>query len=107
MLPNFYSWLEQTDVEGSPSGVSEPQHKAGENNLPLNKLVEKRIKEMIEEFTSKGTATEDEIISSINSYLNKNSKTQNIDQNQPADTLGLDQNQQPPSNQNPNMLGQI
>ena len=107
MLPSFYNWLEQTDVEDTPSGVSEPQHKAGENNLPLNKLIEKRMKEMIEEFTSKGTATEEDIINSINNYLNKNSKT-NVNQNQPEDAaLGLDQNQQQPSNQNPNITGQI
>jgi hypothetical protein len=115
MLPNFYQWLEQADVEDMPSGVSEPQHKTGENNLPLNKLIEKRMKEMIEELTSKGTATEDDILSSIGNYLNKNSNQQQTsDQNQPSSDPNqqpLDQNQplsdpnQQPSDQNPNQLG--
>lgn len=102
MLPNFYQWLEQADVEDMPSGVSEPQHKSGENNLPLNKLIEKRMKEMIEEFTSKGMATKDDILNSISDYLNKNSNQQQLDQNQQQP----DQNQQQPD-QNPNQLGQI
>jgi len=117
MLPNFYQWLEQADVEDMPSGISEPQHKAGENNLPLNKLIEKRMKEMIEEFTSKGTATEDDILNSISNYLNKNSNQQQPpDQNQPPSDPNQqppdqnqslsDPNQQPPD-QNFNQLGQI
>lgn len=111
MFPSFYVWLEMgAEGDGSPlnksqpmdmgndnseddSGVSEPQHKKGESSLTLNKLVEKRIKEMMEELVSKGKADENSIVDAIKYFLSKNFPQQDQSQDQNQDQ---DQNQQQP-----------
>jgi hypothetical protein len=80
MLPKFHNWIENLD--GNPSSLSEPEHKKGEESLTLNKLIEKRMKEMIEEFQSKGKATPEQVVDSIKYFLGKNSP-QDQNQNQP------------------------
>jgi hypothetical protein len=82
MLPKFSKW-----IENSESSVSEPQHKKGEEVLTLNNVIEKRIKEMIDEFQSKGKAKPEEVLSSIAYFLEKNMPKQPEpqDNNQQAD----------------------
>ena len=73
MIPKFRSWLENSGEEGS--SLSEPVHKSGEGGLSTYKLVEKRIKEMIQELSDKGVATEEEINNSIKQFIDKNLKS--------------------------------
>lgn len=79
MLPKFLQFLEELE-----SGVVSPQHEMGEENLSLNKVIEKRIKEIISEFELKGRATEQEVLNSffqnISKMMGKN--PQNKDQEQ-------------------------
>lgn len=67
MLQKFSKWIENEEVS-----VSEPQHKKGEEILTLNKVVEKRILEMINEFQIKGKATPEDVIKSIAYFLDRN-----------------------------------
>jgi uncharacterized membrane protein len=90
MFPKFRTWIENLEEE-NPS-LSEPQHKTGEKNLSVNKLVEKRIKEMVQELSIKGKAEENDIYNAIKQFLDKNSnQTSNNapgDQTQPEDPTG-------------------
>jgi len=92
MFPNFYTWLEMggegdsgSPMDKSPpidnseeesSSLSEPQHEKGESSLTLNKLVEKRLKEMIDRLQIKGTADENQVLDAISYFLNKNAPKQ-------------------------------
>lgn len=67
MFPKFSKWIENSEVS-----VSEPQHKKGEEILTINKLVEKRIVEMINEFQIKGKAKPEDVLKSIAYFLDKN-----------------------------------
>lgn len=99
MLPKFHNWIENLD--GNPSSLSEPQHKKGEESLTLNKLVEKRIKEMIDEFQSKGKASQEQVVGSIKYFLDKNMpQGQNQSaQDQNQGQIPQDQNQGQPQGQ--------
>lgn len=70
MVPKFSQWIES--AETSETSVSEPQHKKGEDILTLNKVVEKRIVEMINEFQLKGKAKPEDVLKSIAYFLDKN-----------------------------------
>jgi hypothetical protein len=79
MLLKFSKWMENSEVS-----VSEPQHKKGEDLLTLNKVVEKRMVEMINEFQLKGKAKPEDIFKSIAYFLDKNlPKNNEIQQNPP------------------------
>lgn len=76
MIPKFSKWIENTE-QSEPeqsSSVSEPEHKKGEDLLSLNNLVEKRIKEIIEELEVKGKASEQDVYGAIANLLDKNFK---------------------------------
>lgn len=68
MLPSFLKFIEQQEDQSS---VSSPQHELGEEGLNLNKVIEKRIKEIINEFQIKGKATEKDILASFDYNLKK------------------------------------
>lgn len=99
MFPNFYTWLEDSsslDMQNAPnedsmdsqedsSSLSEPQDKVGETSLTLNKLVEKRIKEMMNELQNKGKGSEEDILNSINYFLSKNGSAPKEDQKTPEE----------------------
>ncbi len=78
MIPTFRFWVENSlgvsapSEEESSSGVSEPQHEKGEESLSLNKFIEKRILEIVEDLERKGKATKDQVISSLRYFLNQN-----------------------------------
>jgi len=109
MFPNFYTWLEMggegdsgSPMDKSPpmdnsdeesSSLSEPQHEKGESSLTLNKLVEKRLKEMIDQLQMKGTADENQVLGAISYFLNKNAPKQQEPQ---SDQQGVDQSTQQP-----------
>jgi hypothetical protein len=109
MFPNFYTWLEMggegdsgSPMDKSPpidnsddesSSLSEPQHEKGESSLTLNKLVEKRLKEMIDQLQIKGTADENQVLDAISYFLNKNAPKQQEPQS--AQQQGGDQGPQP------------
>ena len=124
MFPNFYTWLEMggegdsgSPMDKSPpmdnsedqsSSLSEPQHEKGESSLTLNKFVEKRIKEMIDELQMKGKADENQVLDAISYFLNKNapkqdqsqepeSQPQNAPQQQGGDLTQLSPPQSPPA----------
>ena len=67
MLPSFLKFIEQSEE----SGVSSPQHELGEESLTLNKVIEKRIKEILNEFKTKGIATEEQVLASVEYNLKK------------------------------------
>lgn len=98
MLPKFSKW-----IENSESSVSEPQHKKGEEVLTLNSSVEKRIKEMIEEFQRKGKAKPEEVLSSIAYFLDKNLPKNQDNQQNSSDQTQPDASQQP----NPGLPSQV
>lgn len=100
MLPKFSKW-----IENSESSVSEPQHKKGEEVLTLNYSVEKRIKEMIEEFQRKGKAKPEEVLSSIAYFLDKNLPKNQDNQQNSSDQAqtDADASQQP----NPGLPSQV
>lgn len=80
MLPEFSKWMENSKVS-----ISEPQHKKGEDLLTLNKVVEKRMIEMINEFQLKGKASPEDIFKSIAYFLDKNlPKNNDIQKNSSA-----------------------
>ena len=74
MIPKFRFWIE--DVEAGGVSVSQPQHKKGEDSLDIDKMVEKRIKELINELKIKRNIDENQIINSIKSYLGKSNQNQ-------------------------------
>jgi hypothetical protein len=78
--------------EEEPS-LSEPQHKKGEANMGLDKIVERRVRSMIMDLESSGKGTQEEILKSIVSYAGKMGvKDQNNLEQQPAQA-GPSQNQ--------------
>ena len=91
MLPSFLKFIEEVE---ETSGVSSPQHEVGEESLPLNKVVEKRIKEIINEFQTKGKATEKEIIASLDYNVKKMLGSQDPNSQQPQETPPNSQDQQ-------------
>lgn len=102
MIPSFYNWIENLAAGGV--SVSQPQHKKGEDSLPINKKVEKRIREMMGEFTSKGEANQQEILDAI-SYVMDKLRPQEAPQNQqPTDQTNLDQSQLNPNPEQPNQI---
>lgn len=75
MIPTFRFWVENSlgaEPEENSSGVSEPQHKKGEDSLSLNKFLEKRILEIIEDLERKGKATKDQVMNSLKYLLSQN-----------------------------------
>lgn len=78
MIPTFRFWVENSlgvsvpSEEENSSGVSEPQHEKGEESLSLNKFIEKRILEIVEDLERKGKATKDQVINSLTYFLNQN-----------------------------------
>jgi hypothetical protein len=97
MLLSFFEFVQQQDgVE--QTGVSSPEHESGEESLSLNKVIEKRIKEIVVEFTMKRKATEEEVLNSIDYNIKRilggNSNKQNSQPQQPQDLSQLDQSQQ-------------
>lgn len=66
MIPTFKNWVEN---EENPS-LSEPQHKAGEQNLDLSKVIEKRIKELMSELESSGKGSKQVILATMQDVLN-------------------------------------
>jgi hypothetical protein len=107
-LINFYSWLENLDNE-MPSSLSEPEHKQGESNLSLNKLVEKRINELVQEIESKGIGNKNDIMNSISNYLSQTtpdpSTDESPDMNQGQNPNQMDPNQM--SQMDPNQMSQM
>ena len=100
---NFYSWLENLDNE-MPSSLSEPEHKQGESNLSLNKSVEKRINELVQEIESKGIGNKNDIMNSISNYLSQTTPDPSADEEEPD----MDQGQNPQMGQmDPNQMGQM
>lgn len=66
-MKSFLSWMEG---EESPS-LGEPQHKKGEANMALDKIVEKRVRAMVMDLESSGKGTQDEILGSVVKYAEK------------------------------------
>lgn len=64
-MKTFLTWLESEETPG----LSEPQHKKGEDTQELDKTVEHRIRSMIEELKSKGS--EEKILASMVKYAEK------------------------------------
>ena len=81
MLCSFLKFIEE--IEGK--NISSPQHEVGEESLSLNKVIEKRIKELLIEFKTKRKATEEEVLASIEYNLKKmaNSKDSQFSTSQP------------------------
>jgi hypothetical protein len=91
MLCSFLKFIEEIEESNlTPprpesnlgSSVSSPQHEVGEESLSLNKVVEKRIKEMLNNFKTKGRATEQEVLSSIDYNLKNKFNFQKPQQSQ-------------------------
>lgn len=114
MLPKFKNWIEnQEDAtdqnqqvndpgQGQQGNTSEPQHKKGEAFAPLNKVIERRMLEIIEELTRTGKANERQILDSIKYFLEKNSTGQNSQpQQSPPGQNSQPQPQQSPPGQAP------
>lgn len=101
MIPKFHVWIEDIGVS-----VSEPQHEKGEDNLSLDRLVEKKIKELINSVKIKKntrpeqSVDENQIINSIKSYLEKISPQQQEPQENP-DQLGTQDSTESPQTQPP------
>lgn len=64
-MKTFLTWLENEETPG----LSEPQHKKGEDTQELDKTVEHRIRSMIEELKNKGS--EEKILASMVKYAEK------------------------------------
>lgn len=109
MIPKFHVWIEDIGVS-----VSEPQHEKGEDNLSLDRLVEKKIKELINSVKIKKntrpeqSVDENQIINSIKSYLEKISPQQQEPQENPdaqpqenPDQLGTQDSTESPQTQPP------
>jgi len=93
MLPKFLQFLEELE-----SGVLPPQHEMGEENLTLNKVIEKRIKEIVNEFETKNKATKEEVLNSFYQNISKMmGKAQ--DQGQPNQASNQGQSQSQPQQQ--------
>lgn len=72
-MKSFLRWVEDTaELEGSPA-LSEPQDKKGEGNMSLAKVVENRIKSIVNELgpdqQKKGTT--EQIYAAIADYVGK------------------------------------
>lgn len=97
-MKSFLTWIENEES----ASLGEPQHKKGESNMSLDKIVEKRVKAMIMDLESSGKGTQNEILGSVVKYAEKmgagkkeepvqqqgqpmdNQSLQGADQNQPA-----------------------
>lgn len=66
MIPSFKNWVEN---EENPA-LSEPQHKSGEQNLNLSKILEKRVKELLSELESSGKGSKQVILATLQDVLN-------------------------------------
>jgi len=64
-LPSFLTWIENNE-----DAVSDPQHKAGEENMNLQATVEKRLMQMALDLESDGKGTRKEILEAIKIVLN-------------------------------------
>ena len=96
MLPSFLKFVEQQ--EDQQTGVGSPQHEVGEESLSLNKVIEKRIKEMLNEFKTKRRATDQEVLNSIDNIIKKmigsdTNKQNQIDQQAQPNQDQIDQSQ--------------
>ncbi len=63
-MKSFLNWIEE-------SSLSEPEHKKGEYNMSLDKIVERRIKSIIMDLESSEKGTQEEILESIVKYAEK------------------------------------
>lgn len=96
MLPSFLKFVEQQEEQ--QAGVGSPQHEVGEESLSLDKVIEKRIKEMLNEFKTKRRATDQEVLSSIDNIIKKmigsdTNKQNQIDQQAQPNQDQIDQSQ--------------
>ena len=99
MLPSFLKFIEHSEE----SGVSSPQHELGEESLTLNKVIEKRIKEISNEFKTKGIATEEQVLASFEYNLKKmmgGSPASSQNKQQAQNTQQPTQQNQQPTQQN-------
>jgi hypothetical protein len=77
-VKSFLTWLE---TEESP-GLSQPQHKKGEDVMALDDVVGKRILAMVKELKDEGKGTEKELVASLGRYVKKMGPGEGTDQNQ-------------------------
>lgn len=66
-MKSFLNWIKNEESYS----ISEPQHKKGEYNMSLDKIVEKRIKSIIMDLESSEKGTQEEIFNSIFKYMEK------------------------------------
>jgi hypothetical protein len=93
-VKSFLTWLE---TEESP-GLSQPQHKKGEDDMALDDVVGKRILAMVKELKDEGKGTEEALVASLARYVKKMAPGDGGDQNQ-ADGGQPPAQQQPQQNQ--------
>ena len=91
MIP-FSRWVET---------VSEPQDKAGEKALDLDKVVEKRLMMMIDDMSRDGKGSRQEIIKAVQKLVNSVGNQQQPGNQQGG---GQQQGQVPPETQQPGTL---
>ena len=87
-----------------PSSLSEPEHKKGESNLSLDKLVQKRIEEMMAEIESKGIARKEDFLRSLENYLGQMNTKEDENEIDPTQ-MQMDPNQM--GQMDPNQMGQM
>lgn len=64
-MKSFLGWMESEEA----AGVSEPQHKKGEDRMRLQEVVEKRIKSMVADLIRMGKGSEEESLNAIASVV--------------------------------------
>ena len=90
MIPKFINWLESEEF----SGLSEPQHKQGENNLNLDNLVKRRLDQLLSELQMAGKGSKEDIMNSIKNFLSLSSPSEKEQPNQDQDMQSQDMQSQ-------------
>jgi hypothetical protein len=100
-MKSFLRWIESEEAVG----VSEPQHKKGEDRMRLEEIVEKRIKSMVADLMGKGKGSEEEalgaIVSVAQEMMGKESQNKQNPDSQNAQQPQTPQGQMPQTPQTP------
>lgn len=97
-MRSFLRWIESEEA----AGISEPQHKKGEDRMRLKEIVGKRIKSTVADLIGMGKGSEEEVLGAIASVA------QEMMGNDPQNQQGSEpQNVQQPQGQMQDQQGQM
>ena len=97
MIP-FSKWIENN------TALSEPQHKSGEKDMDMDKVVEKRMMQLVMDLETEGKGSRQDILKSIERVLSTVPQTKPQQQPQGQEPQGQQPQNQPIDNPAANLI---